>query len=319
MSAQSIQRWSTHQVPVQAQLDYWVGAICDAFLEMDCLPVHSSKAGFEGTLLSLPVGPLRFNQVLAAPSKVNRTAAAVARSQAQPFYLITDLHQPWRIRQNGVEIDLRPRDLALVDSSQQYQFEFPGAVKNMSIEIPRQWLAPWLTEIDTKTPRRIGHDAGWGQSLSALCGQFANDPLLSKGYPAQLLTEQIGAMLGACLDANNPDQSAKSNVVKAATELIWQRLAEPAVTAAVIAQQMGLSSRTLHRYFAAEGLTFAHVQRKIRMDHAAGLLAQKRLSNLDMSAIGIHCGVSDASNFVREFRRVYGCTPAKWRKEHLKL
>ena len=29
-------KWSTHSVASPERLDYWVGAICEAFLEMDC-------------------------------------------------------------------------------------------------------------------------------------------------------------------------------------------------------------------------------------------------------------------------------------------
>lgn len=316
VSSQTIQRWSTQSVPPAAQLDYWVGAICEAFLEMDCSPSKTGSSGFDGALACLPVGELRLNQVLAAPSKVVRSAAAIARSKTQPFYLITDLHKPWRIRQGGRLVDLRPKDLALVDSSQTYEFEFPDDVKNMSIEIPRQWLSPWLAEIDVAHPRLIFHDQAWGQSLSALCGQFANDPLLSLSYPARLLTDQIGATLGACIDQVAQVSPLRKNAVRRAVDLLGQRLADADVTATDIASSMGMSVRTLHRCFASEGLAFAPVQRDLRMQAAAQILAQKRFSFLDMAAVGRRCGINDASNFVREFHRAFGCTPAKWRKDH---
>lgn len=323
-------------MPPAARLDYWVGAICEAFLEMDCSPTEPRLKGardFDGELTSVAVGALRLNQVLAAPSKVVRSTAAIARSKEQPFYLITDLHQPWRIRQGGVVVDLRAKDLALVDSSQTYEFEFPDAVKNMSIEIPRRWLAHWLDltlstsagssarPSEVPQPRLISSDRHWGQSLSALCGQFASDPLVSLGYSAHLLNEQIGASLAAYFDADlKPAVSvspSKKEVVRNAIELIKQQLADSEVTASGIASLMGMSSRTLHRCFAAQGLAFAQIQRDVRMEYAAQMLLQKRFSHLDMAAIGRRCGVNDASNFVREFHRSIGCTPAKWRKDHL--
>jgi AraC family transcriptional regulator, positive regulator of tynA and feaB len=317
LSSHLIHRWSTDSVPAAARLDYWVGAICEAFLEMDCSPLRKISACFDGELAGLPVGELRLNQVIASPSKVVRSAAAIARSQSQPFYLITDLHQPWRIRQGGIETDLRPKDLALVDSSQEYEFDFPSDVKNMSIEIPRRWLEPRLLDIDTTQPRKILHDRGWGRSLSALCGQFADDPLLSLAYPSHLLTDQIGATLSACLDEASPSTSSKRGVVQTAVELMKQRLSEADVTAADISFLMGISSRTLHRCFAAEGLAFARIQRDLRMNYAAQILSQKRFCFLDMAAVGRRCGINDASNFVREFHRSFGCTPARWRKNHL--
>lgn len=32
----AVRLWSTHSVASPERLDYWVGAICEAFLEMDC-------------------------------------------------------------------------------------------------------------------------------------------------------------------------------------------------------------------------------------------------------------------------------------------
>ncbi len=322
--ASPVSRWSTHSVPVAARLDYWVGAICEAFLEMDCRPTglgQNPAKGFDGALTSVPLGALRLNQVLASPSKVIRSAAAIARSKSQPFYLITDLHQPWRIQQGGRVVDLRPKDLALVDSSQTYEFEFPDSVKNMSIEIPRHWLASWLGQVDVTVPRVIFFDRAWGQSLSALCGQFASDPLTSLSYPSTLLTDHIGATLAAYFDVENEVDSqakpSKKSVVQTAIELLKQQLANADFTAADVAAMMGMSSRTLHRCFASEGLAFAQIQRDLRMGYAAQILSQKRFSSLDMAAVGRRCGIHDASNFVREFHRAFACTPAKWRKDHM--
>ena len=53
-------QWSTDAVGPQHRLDYWVGAICEAFLEMDC---SSRQArAFDGSLLSVACDAIAFNQ-----------------------------------------------------------------------------------------------------------------------------------------------------------------------------------------------------------------------------------------------------------------
>ena len=63
-SPAALRQWTTDVVAPPARLDYWVGAICEAFLEMDC----SSREAplFGGELQSLPVETWSINRVRAS-------------------------------------------------------------------------------------------------------------------------------------------------------------------------------------------------------------------------------------------------------------
>ena len=78
-SPAALRQWTTDVVAPPARLDYWVGAICEAFLEMDC----SSREAplFGGELQSLPVETLSINRVRASTQDVFRTPAGSARSR----------------------------------------------------------------------------------------------------------------------------------------------------------------------------------------------------------------------------------------------
>lgn len=64
MSDPSVRRWTTDTVAEGQRLDYWVGTICEAFLEMGC----SSRAArlFDGELTSVPLADVVFNQVVSS-------------------------------------------------------------------------------------------------------------------------------------------------------------------------------------------------------------------------------------------------------------
>lgn len=311
--ALSMRKWSTDAVPARRRLDYWVGAICEAFLEMDCSSREARD--FDGTLTSVAAGPVSFNQVLATTQDVYRTPDAIARGRQHPFYLITQLHTPWHVRQGGHLVQLRPGDAVLVDSAQTYELHFPASVACLSIQMPRAWVGLWLAQPESRIARTVAHDQGWGRALSALCLQLGQEPALAAAYPEQLLCDQVGAMLAAALEPRMlprcPDQSG---LIERAVKLLREQLDQPVLTAAGVALALGVSVRTLHRSFAARGATFAGVQRSLRLQHAALLLAQPRLAHLSVAELGRRCGFSDASHFIREFRRASGMTPARWRK-----
>jgi AraC family transcriptional regulator, positive regulator of tynA and feaB len=313
MNADGVRRWSTDTVPHAQRLDYWVGAICEAFLQMDC---SSSQApAFEGRLTSVAVDALSFNQVVACTQDVYRTPAGIARGDAHPFYLVAQQGSAWHMRQHGHAVHLRPGDAVLVDSAQAYELHFPQSLSVMSIKLPREWVGRWLAQVGGAVPRVVARERGWGQALSALCLQFAQEPLLAQSYPPALLSDHLGAMLAAALEPLRSPRGPESRAtVERARQLLRERLGYVGLVADTVAQALGVSARTLHRAFAAERTTFAAELRGQRLQQARELLVQPRLAALTVGEIGRRCGFADPSHFVREFRQACGTTPARWRK-----
>lgn len=309
-----VRTWSTQAVGSERRLDYWVGAICEAFLEMDC----SSREGFafEGALTSVGVESLTFNQVIASTQDVYRTPGGIARGRQHPFYLITQLHSTWHVRQGGHLAQLRPGDAVLVDSAHAYELHFPSDVVCLSVQMPRAWVGQWLTHLDDAAPRVVFRDRGWGQSLSALCLQLGGDPALALAYPQALLSDQLGAMMAAALEPVVAVRTpANQGIVGRAETVLLAQLDHAGVVAESVAREIGVSVRTLHRSYATQQATFAGTLRRHRMARAVSLLAQPRLAQLSIAEVGCRCGYADASHFVREFQRAMGTTPARWRRE----
>ena len=74
-----------------------------------------------------------------------------------------------------------------------------------------------------------------------------------------------------------------------------------------------MSRSTLNRNFSkAFGMTPMRYLNKLRLDHAAELLAS---SNLSISEIARQCGFEDSNYFTRAFRRKFGTAPGQWRKK----
>lgn len=313
-AALTLRRWSTNAVGPRERLDYWVGAICEAFLEMDC----SSRAAsvFDGTLASLAGHQLSYNQVVASTQDVYRSPAAVARGRSHPFYLITQLRTPWHVRQAGHTVQLRPGDAVLVDSAQSYELHFPDSVECLSIQMPRAWVGQWLRELDGAGARVAPRDQGWGLALSALCVQLGGDLRLADRYPPQLLADQVGAMLAAALEPEaGPATPARLGLLARAEALLRERLDAPGLVVADLAAELAVSPRTLHRAFQAAGTSFTGTLRRLRMEHAACLLVAPRLAGLSLAEVARRSGYSDPSHFSRDFRAAFGTPPSRWRRD----
>jgi AraC-like DNA-binding protein len=81
-------------------------------------------------------------------------------------------------------------------------------------------------------------------------------------------------------------------------------------TAEAVAQQFGISQRTLRRRLDAEGKSFQTLVNRTRHELACQLL---RNTQLPVTHIAAALQYADANAFSRAFRQWTGCTPTAWR------
>ena len=82
-----------------------------------------------------------------------------------------------------------------------------------------------------------------------------------------------------------------------------------------LAPGLGLSASRLSHMFKAEtGTSPGHYLKIVRINKAQELLETTHLS---VKEIMVRVGVNDQSHFVRDFKIVCGCTPARYRARYL--
>lgn len=314
----AIQRWSTDAVPLPQRLDYWIGAICEGFLEMD---VTSSRAGdFGATLESAPLGPIGVNRVRGSAQNVYRTRRAIAHSRSNYYYLLCKTDSPWVAVQEERSARVLPGDVVLVDSRRRYEFHLQQSADTLSLELPTAWVEAWLPDAADQVARRIDGRMGWGGVLSAFVQQLSPETVARPPLPAALLGDQLGGLLalatGQC--ASDGPADARSALRRRVLDATRERHAEPGLTAAAVARGLGISERSLHRCLGGEGdqaaTTFATALAGFRMEVARRMLADARFDRLGIAEIGSRVGLSDASHFVRQCRRHLGATPGALRR-----
>jgi len=103
----------------------------------------------------------------------------------------------------------------------------------------------------------------------------------------------------------------RSDLVLAAAARMEERM-ERGDTVAQIARKLGVSVWRLDRAFRADlNLSPGDYFRRMRMERASDLLTH---SSLPVHEVGLACGYTDQSAFVRAFRRVHGRTPSALRR-----
>jgi transcriptional regulator GlxA family with amidase domain len=85
-------------------------------------------------------------------------------------------------------------------------------------------------------------------------------------------------------------------------------------TLSEMAQAVNLSPAHLRALFRSEiGMTPVQYQKKLRLLEARRLLES---TFLNVQEVMVRVGLSDDSHFVRDFKKLYGHTPAQYRAQH---
>ena len=188
-----IEKWSTGLVEPERRLDYWIGAVCECFLEMDVTtPV---RPGFDCSVQRGQLDTIGINRVEGSAQHVYRRKASLARSASNFYYLLCKADNDWTVMQNGRASRLQPAISCCWTSRRCYEFNFPVTANTLSLELPIAWVEFWITDAERCIGQRIDGRAGWGAALSAFACQLTPQLATDRPLPARVLTDQLGALL----------------------------------------------------------------------------------------------------------------------------
>lgn len=100
------------------------------------------------------------------------------------------------------------------------------------------------------------------------------------------------------------------SIVEQVRALIRAVLRDRQPSKEMIAEQMGMHVRSLHRKLVEEGATYQHVLDQVRLEVAIEYLGDARLSVEDVAR---RLGFYEGRSFIRYFRRQTGLTPGRFR------
>ena len=118
-----------------------------------------------------------------------------------------------------------------------------------------------------------------------------------------ILTPSLAAALG--------ELQVRSSVPSQVKVVLKRKLASGRPDLADVAQELGISERTLQRRITDEGTTFRELLLEARQELGRQLLADPAT---DIDEVACLLGYQDTSSFYRAFRDWEGITPSRWRE-----
>jgi AraC-like DNA-binding protein len=125
---------------------------------------------------------------------------------------------------------------------------------------------------------------------------------------------ELLAMLGPQLDAELSARRSRQSLGDQVKTTLKRLLAGQRPTIQTVARQLNLSSRTLQRRLAENGVTFQQTLDEARRELAHHYLGR---SSVELNETAYLLGYEDPNSFFRAFHDWEGTSPGQWRSSHL--
>jgi AraC-like DNA-binding protein len=122
--------------------------------------------------------------------------------------------------------------------------------------------------------------------------------------------EELLTMIGTQLDSELESRNTNTNVGEQVKDTLRRSLAGKRPTLQDVAQELGLSSRTLQRRLTDAGITFQQLVGDTRRELARHYLKQR---TVELNETAFLLGFEDANSFFRAFHEWEGTSPSEWR------
>jgi AraC-like DNA-binding protein len=299
----------------------WAGRLRPTFpVELRALPGATPAM----TMTTRPVGAIPVTWFAAAGVQTVRTTQHIALHD--PQVLVVHLVTVGSPVVAGAERPARlgPGDLTVVSSGRPYQMTQQDRHEGVSFSIPRALLEPHAGRLDAIALQRCADPVAHRLVAPALAriaeAARSGDVGHADADYGELVVSLARTLAAPRHGAQEADAAGGSRgvvLLRQAKAYIEERLQDPDLRPAEVAQAQFISVRYLQKLFQAEGVTMLEWTRRARLRRARRDLADPSLGHRTIAAIATSWGFRHPGHFRRAFRAEFGVTPTSFRRSML--
>lgn len=285
---------STDLLKPSLRFDFWSDVVCRTFTMLDCRT--ADRASFRANLCSRSIAGISVARVDATASGVVRTAGLIRSHHDDAHIVMLQIGGVTRVRQGEHTRMMSPGELDVVQADQPYVLDFPRPFSQYVIKLPKS--AQPVGNAVSPTAARF---------VRSLARDLLDPDIAPDGVCDEVTARALQDLL--CGRPPQPGQPRQTpDLYGMAVAMIREKIFEPLLGRDRVADELGVSVRTLARAFAAHGTTFDRSLWNCRLEAAHEALLSNR-GRASVTDVALRHGFSDSSHFTRRFKRRFGATP----------
>lgn len=295
--------WTTDSVPPNQRFELWQGMVCETInnVTADC----AVRQDFSARLVASSFGQMKLAWFHSGEHRIVRTPRHIRTESDHAYIVSLQVAGRTSITQGESVFHLDVDELAIVDTAKPFELAFSPGVERLVAVLPRTTLEsriPWLKRCHTM---KVGRDAPYGElSRSHIRELVAKGDKLA--IETSLLAENVCNLLALStrdIQIQQLDGGLQMDMILA---FCRANIADPRLSARMVATHFGISLRTLHARFEPVGQTFGEWVLEHRLAACRQALQDPLQSRLSVTEIVYRNGFNDLSHFCRIYKRRYG-------------
>ena len=296
----------------------WCDYMQEVYFPLECTP--ADPASFEGSLTALQLHKIGISKFSA---NAVRTVRRHQSTDTEDVIFIFPTRERERFGQRGIEADVGPGEMYILNSSEGYWTQIGNETQNVTIKVPANLIRERLPFLDDRYGRRDVANAGLVPIVAQLALQtFHMVPSLDAKVMNRTEDNIIDLM---CLMLETRDVlHIPESTTAGVSDVTFQRLSaflsyhfgDPDLAPQHAANSLRVSPRYVHKVFQMHGTTFGRELLRLRLREADRLLGSssvRRSSPVPIAEIAYSCGFCSQSHFAGRYKEYYGITPSERR------
>lgn len=299
------------QMTGNEQFQYWLAQVNQACGSFAAQPLEGE---FLGHLETGYARTLKLSTVTSAHVKLYRTKNEIRNHNDSWFYTVFQLEGQAIVEQNDRQTLIQSGDITLIDAARPCSIVWQQPSRQISLLLPRSLLEQQLQVGEAHCVQRLGKNLPMVQMSHRLLQESMSNHQLS-GSESEAALEAIVCLLRPVLLQQDVQPSRRDRQFEKVVQLIESHLQSDRLRPEWLANETGMSVRSLYRMFADKGLVVAQYIKNRRLDLCARAL-RSAADDEKLAGIGFSWGFTDHSHFSTAFRQRFGVSPGEYRKRH---
>ncbi|MFK3658973.1 transcriptional regulator FeaR [Scandinavium sp. NPDC088450] len=299
------------QISGEEQFQQWLAQINH---ECGNFAARQLEGAFSGHLETGYTRSLKLSTVTSANVNLYRTNQEIKSYNDNWFYTVFQLEGQAIIEQNDRQTVIQPGDITLVDASRPCSIVWQQPSRQISLLLPRSLVEQQLRISEGHCVQRLEKSLPMVQMSHRLLQESMSNRELS-GIESEAALEAIVCLLRPVLQQQDQQPSRRERQFEKIVRLIDDHIQSDCLRPEWLANETGMSVRSLYRMFADKGLVVAQYIKNRRLDLCAKAL-RSAADDEKLAGIGFNWGFTDHSHFSTAFRQRFGISPGEYRKQH---
>ena len=308
----------TAAVPASERVDFWSESAHGPYHPLQIR--SAAKGKFWARMWGYELGPLGVFRIVAAGNTMIRTSRAIAAGDPECVHVGVVVAGQLNAAQSGRHCVARTGDMVSYETSHPVVLQADQPFETLVVRVPRELLGRHAEPIGKLTavnrPGSERHPRAMAAYLGLVADRLAEGKVTPEDAPraAEHILDLTRGLYADGAAGDAPSRS-RAEILLNVESFIEANIGDPLLDPDDIAHATFISTRYLHKLFAAEGTSVCKWIRASRLEGCRRDLIDPAFRNETILSISSRWGLTGPQHFCRLFRTAYGCSPRELRRE----